>query len=89
MRNLMAPILAGGATCLETGFEAGAFWRVVQSKGITWYYAVRVSHDTVWFGYNTEGSMWELLGLKMLTSSFCAGPNNSLEHCPGKQAQQH
>ena len=37
----MAPILAGGATCLETGFEAGAFWRVVQSKGITWYYAVR------------------------------------------------
>ncbi|GAX85098.1 hypothetical protein CEUSTIGMA_g12518.t1 [Chlamydomonas eustigma] len=47
IRNLLAPVLSGGSTCLESGFEPQAFWRVVQSHGITWYYAAPTIHLSI------------------------------------------
>ena len=36
MRNLLSPILAGGATILAPGFDAALFWDVGPRLGVTW-----------------------------------------------------
>ena len=36
VRNLLSPILAGGATILAPGFDAALFWDAGPRLGVTW-----------------------------------------------------
>lgn len=50
IRNLLAPILAGGSTILCPGFDGIKFWDVVSSTatfGVTWYYASPTMHAMI------------------------------------------
>ncbi|BDA51313.1 probable peroxisomal-coenzyme A synthetase at N-terminal half [Coccomyxa sp. Obi] len=45
VRNLLSPILAGGATILAPGFDAGLFWDAGPRLGVTWYYGAPTMHQ--------------------------------------------
>jgi acyl-CoA synthetase (AMP-forming)/AMP-acid ligase II len=45
MRNLLAPLLAGGATVLTPGFDPSLFWDSAEKLGFTWYYAAPTMHS--------------------------------------------
>ena len=36
LRNLLSPVLAGGATVLAAGFDAVQFWDIAPGLGVTW-----------------------------------------------------
>lgn len=44
VRNLLAPLLAGGSTALAPGFDPGLFWDTADKLGFTWYYAAPTMH---------------------------------------------
>ncbi len=47
MASTMATLLTGGTVVLPSKFNALAFWRLVQSHGITWYSGVPTMHKTI------------------------------------------
>ncbi|MCJ1478824.1 hypothetical protein MMC13_007508 [Lambiella insularis] len=47
VRNLFAPILAGGSTICCPAFDANLFWDVVEERSPTWYYASPSMHSTI------------------------------------------
>lgn len=47
VRNLFAPILAGGATICCPAFDPNLFWDVVEEQHPTWYYASPSMHSTI------------------------------------------
>ncbi|KAI8842208.1 hypothetical protein BJ741DRAFT_698104 [Chytriomyces cf. hyalinus JEL632] len=47
VRNLLAPILSGGTVIITTGFDAVAFWDILQNHSPTWYYAVPTMHMAI------------------------------------------
>ncbi|KAI9331586.1 hypothetical protein BDR26DRAFT_938321 [Obelidium mucronatum] len=44
VRNLLAPILSGSTVIITSGFDAEAFWDILQTHSPTWYYAVPTMH---------------------------------------------
>ncbi|KAL1895796.1 putative NRPS-like protein biosynthetic cluster [Ceratocystis pirilliformis] len=47
LRNIFAPILAGGSTVCCPAFDADLFWTVVDRIQPTWYYASPTMHDLI------------------------------------------
>ena len=47
MRNVFAPILAGGQTIACSGFDPLLFWDVAASSSFTWYYAAPTMHHAI------------------------------------------
>lgn len=47
VRNLFAPILAGGSTICCPAFDPNLFWDVVEAQDPTWYYASPSMHSTI------------------------------------------
>ncbi|MCJ1382767.1 hypothetical protein MMC17_005880 [Xylographa soralifera] len=47
IRNLFAPILAGGSTICCPAFDPNLFWDVVEEQNPTWYYASPSMHSTI------------------------------------------
>ncbi|KAI9209506.1 AMP-dependent synthetase and ligase [Polychytrium aggregatum] len=51
VRNLLAPILSGGAVIITKGFDPVVFWELVDGKDTsvrpTWYYAVPTMHHAI------------------------------------------
>ncbi|GAB7347116.1 hypothetical protein MBLNU459_g3241t1 [Dothideomycetes sp. NU459] len=47
IRNLFAPILAGGSTICCPAFDANLFWDVVEDRQPTWYYASPSMHSVI------------------------------------------
>ncbi|KAJ3246725.1 hypothetical protein HDU78_006260 [Chytriomyces hyalinus] len=47
VRNLLAPILSGGTVIVTPGFDAVAFWEILQNHSPTWYYAVPTMHMAI------------------------------------------
>ncbi|PSK44210.1 hypothetical protein B9Z65_190 [Elsinoe australis] len=47
VRNLFAPIMAGGATICCAAFDANSFWDIVEDHAPTWYYASPTMHQMV------------------------------------------
>ncbi|KAL5624568.1 hypothetical protein BROUX41_004628 [Berkeleyomyces rouxiae] len=47
LRNVFAPILAGGSTVCCPAFDADLFWTVVDRIQPTWYYASPTMHDLI------------------------------------------
>ncbi|KAJ3400237.1 hypothetical protein HDU80_007139 [Chytriomyces hyalinus] len=47
VRNLLAPILSGGTVIITTGFDAVAFWDILQNHSPTWYFAVPTMHMAI------------------------------------------
>ena len=47
VRNLFAPILAGGSTICCPAFDPNLFWDVVEEQSPTWYYASPSMHSTI------------------------------------------
>ena len=46
-RNVLSPILAGGATIPCGSFDASLFWDLLGSKMFTWYYASPTMHHAI------------------------------------------
>ncbi|KAJ3020615.1 UNVERIFIED_CONTAM: hypothetical protein HDU68_010093 [Siphonaria sp. JEL0065] len=44
VRNLLAPILSGSTVIITGGFDATAFWDILQTQSPTWYFAVPTMH---------------------------------------------
>lgn len=47
MRNVFAPILAGGHVIACSGFDPLLFWDVARDKPFTWYYAAPTMHHSI------------------------------------------
>ncbi|KKA26603.1 hypothetical protein TD95_003413 [Thielaviopsis punctulata] len=47
LRNIFAPVLAGGSTVCCPAFDADLFWTVVDRIQPTWYYASPTMHDLI------------------------------------------
>ena len=47
VRNLFAPILAGGSTICCPAFDPTLFWDIVEAQNPTWYYASPSMHSTI------------------------------------------
>lgn len=47
VRNLLAPILSGGATIPCKAFDAAQFWELAEDNGATWYYAAPTMHHMI------------------------------------------
>lgn len=47
VRNLLAPIMAGGSAILCPGFDAALFWDSAPLLGATWYYASPTMHSMI------------------------------------------
>lgn len=47
VRNLFAPILAGGSTICCPAFDPNLFWDVLEAQSPTWYYASPSMHSTI------------------------------------------
>ncbi|KAH9913311.1 acetyl-CoA synthetase-like protein [Epithele typhae] len=47
VRNLWAPIFAGGSAIMCAGFDSTAFWPIVMACGATWYYAAPTMHHAI------------------------------------------
>ncbi|EEP81832.1 predicted protein [Uncinocarpus reesii 1704] len=47
IRNLFAPVMAGGSTICCSGFDANFFWDLVENQGPTWYYASPTMHAMI------------------------------------------
>ncbi|SPO07257.1 related to coenzyme a synthetase [Cephalotrichum gorgonifer] len=47
LRNVFAPILAGGSTICCPAFDPGLFWSVVERIRPTWYYASPTMHSLI------------------------------------------
>ncbi|PNS19318.1 hypothetical protein CAC42_2495 [Sphaceloma murrayae] len=47
VRNLFAPIMAGGATICCAAFDANSFWDIVEDHSPTWYYASPTMHQMI------------------------------------------
>jgi acyl-CoA synthetase (AMP-forming)/AMP-acid ligase II len=47
VRNIFAPIFAGGSTVCCAAFDPGLFWDVVQETPVTWYYASPSMHSVI------------------------------------------
>lgn len=47
IRNLFAPILAGGSTICCPAFDPNLFWDVVEDRQPTWYYASPSMHSVI------------------------------------------
>ncbi|KAG9518643.1 acetyl-CoA synthetase-like protein, partial [Aureobasidium melanogenum] len=47
VRNLFAPIMAGGSTICCPAFDANLFWDVVEDLQPTWYYASPSMHSVI------------------------------------------
>jgi acyl carrier protein len=47
VRNLFAPVLAGGSTILCPAFDPNLFWDIVEESDPTWYYASPSMHSTI------------------------------------------
>lgn len=47
IRNLFAPIMAGGSTICCPAFDANLFWDVVEDRQPTWYYASPSMHSVI------------------------------------------
>ncbi|MCJ1395012.1 hypothetical protein MMC18_007893 [Xylographa bjoerkii] len=47
IRNLFAPILAGGSTICCPAFDPNLFWDVMEEQNPTWYYASPSMHSTI------------------------------------------
>lgn len=47
LRNIFAPILAGGSAVCCAAFDPSLFWSVVQRIGPTWYYASPTMHNLI------------------------------------------
>ncbi|MCJ1397237.1 hypothetical protein MMC11_000429 [Xylographa trunciseda] len=47
IRNLFAPILAGGSTICCPAFDPNLFWDVLEEQNPTWYYASPSMHSTI------------------------------------------
>ena len=48
VRNLFAPVIAGGlVVCVEGAFDPDTFWNVVPLYGVTWYYASPTMHHSI------------------------------------------
>lgn len=46
-RNLMAPLLSGGAVVCLPAFDPHDFWRCLVQHGVTWYYAAPTMHHQI------------------------------------------
>ncbi|KAF4553860.1 AMP-binding enzyme-like protein 22 [Elsinoe fawcettii] len=47
VRNLFAPIMAGGSTICCAAFDANSFWDIVEDHSPTWYYASPTMHQMI------------------------------------------
>jgi len=47
MRNLLAPLLSGGASIVCNGFDPVIFWDILESYQVTWYYAAPTMHHSL------------------------------------------
>ncbi|KAJ3020617.1 UNVERIFIED_CONTAM: hypothetical protein HDU68_010095 [Siphonaria sp. JEL0065] len=47
VRNLLAPILSRSTVIITAGFDATAFWDILQTQSPTWYYAVPTMHMAI------------------------------------------
>ncbi|PTB39784.1 hypothetical protein M441DRAFT_47685 [Trichoderma asperellum CBS 433.97] len=47
VRNIFAPIFAGGSTVCCPAFDPSLFWDVVQETPVTWYYASPSMHSVI------------------------------------------
>ena len=47
VRNLFAPIMAGGSTICSPAFDANLFWDTVEDQHPTWYYASPSMHSVI------------------------------------------
>ncbi|ETS85103.1 hypothetical protein PFICI_03128 [Pestalotiopsis fici W106-1] len=47
IRNVFAPIFAGGSTICCSGFDPGLFWDLVDQELPTWYYASPTMHSLI------------------------------------------
>ncbi|KAL7969691.1 hypothetical protein HDV63DRAFT_410587 [Trichoderma sp. SZMC 28014] len=47
VRNIFAPVFAGGSTVCCAAFDPGLFWDVVQETPVTWYYASPSMHSVI------------------------------------------
>ena len=59
VRNLLAPIFAGGATILCAGFDPVLFWDKVPALGATWYYAAPTMHSLIMAEVGRRGAVPE------------------------------
>ena len=56
VRNLLAPLLSGGATLPLPSAEPHLFWHSVSSQAATWYYAGPTIHLLILEAYHAEGA---------------------------------
>jgi len=47
VRNLFAPIMAGGSTICCAAFDANSFWDIIEDHSPTWYYASPTMHQMI------------------------------------------
>lgn len=47
VRNIFAPIFAGGSTVCCSAFDPSLFWDVVHELPVTWYYASPSMHSII------------------------------------------
>jgi acyl-CoA synthetase (AMP-forming)/AMP-acid ligase II len=47
MRNVLSPILSGGAVITCNAFDAALFWNILASHRFTWYYAAPTMHHAI------------------------------------------
>lgn len=47
MRNILSPILSGGAVITCSAFDANLFWDVIVTHKFTWYYAAPTMHHAI------------------------------------------
>ena len=47
VRNLLAPLLAGGSIICTTGVDPSLFWKLCKTKNCTWYYAAPTIHMSI------------------------------------------
>lgn len=47
VRNLLAPIMAGGTVICCGSFDACLFWDVLETQRVTWYYAAPTMHHAI------------------------------------------
>jgi acyl-coenzyme A synthetase/AMP-(fatty) acid ligase len=47
VRNVLAPLLAGGCVVCSGGFDPLLFWDTLTAHRVTWYYASPAMHQAI------------------------------------------
>ena len=47
IRNIFAPLLSGGSILCMSAIDPKQFWKLIKSKGCTWYYAAPTIHMSI------------------------------------------